>query len=82
MLLLLRLLDTFAYSCVSATAISSALPLTVRWLLTETGRWEEGAREGGNKKLREKKRQLKKKTKNKTSNLLRSFPTKAYILFS
>lgn len=52
-LLLLCLLDTFAYSCVSATAISSALPLTVCWVLTQTGRWEEGAREGGSKKMRE-----------------------------
>ena len=61
-LLLLCLLDTFAYSCVSATAISSALPLTVCWVLTEIGRWEEGAREGGSRKMRERGSWNKKKT--------------------
>lgn len=66
-LLLLCLLATFAYSCVSATAIS-ALPLTV---LSADRYWEGGGgskrgkeQENERERERKRKRQLKKKDKN------------------
>lgn len=71
-LLLLCLLATFAYSCVSATAIS-ALPLTV---LGADRYWEGGGgskrrKEQENEREREKEKETaKKKKKQQTSNLL------------
>lgn len=79
-LLLLCLLDTFAYSCVSESAISFVYTLTVCWGLTDAGRWEEGAREGVRKREREREKEAAKIKE--PSNLLWSFVTKADILFS
>lgn len=81
-LLLLCLLETFAYSWVSATAISSALLLTLCWVLTEIWRWKESVREGGSEKMRDREKENEAARAKKTPNLLWSFLTKADILFS